>query len=174
VKVKGPICQRLGHREYDPIVMTALASKWMIVLLACGVSLGALAPSVGAEATPPPPPASPRQGGQEGHEGGEVRGNFVTMLTLVLNLTSEQQTQVKAIFEATSAQAKAINDDPKLSPSDKTMKVDALREAMNAKIRPLLTPDQQKNFDELQKQLAQGRSKPQPAPATPPAPATAP
>jgi Spy/CpxP family protein refolding chaperone len=146
--------------------MTSLASKWMITLLAYGVCLG-LGQSARAQAqtTPPPPLGSPGQGGQEARDGTEVKGDFVTMLTLVLNLTPDQQTKVKAIFEATRAQAKVITDDPKLSQNDKMMKIEALREATNAKIRPLLTADQQESFDELQKQLLHGTSKPQPAPA---------
>lgn len=138
--------------------MTAIASKWMIPLLACGVSLG-LASSARAQTAPPSPPA---QGAQVVPDGGEVKGDFVTMLTLVLNLTADQQTQVKAIFEATRAQAKVIADSTTLSEDDKRVKIEELREAANTKIKPLLTPDQQKNFDELQKQLPHGTGTRQP------------
>ena len=140
--------------------MTATASKWMITLLACAVSLG-LAQSARAQTTPPP---SPGQGGQDVQDGVEVKGNFVTMLTLVLNLTADQQSQVKAIFEATRAQAKVITDNTTLSQDDKMMKIKELREAANTKIKPLLTPDQQQKFDELQKQLSDGTGTPHPGP----------
>ena len=134
--------------------MKAISSKCTIALLAYGVSLGLMKPAR-AQTTPPP---SLGEGGQEVHNGGMVRGDFVTMLTLVLSLTADQQTKVRAIFEASRAQEKAIWDNTTLSQDDKRVKIKELRDTANTKIRPLLTPDQQKNFDEVLKQLSQGRA----------------
>lgn len=136
--------------------MTARASKWMITLLACGVSLG-LAQSARAQTTPPPAPA---QSEREAHAGGGVKADFVGMLTMVLNLSADQQAQVKTIFEDTRAKSKVIADDTTLSQDDKMIKFEELREATNAKIMPILTPEQQKNFEEVLKQIPHGKTAP--------------
>src|SRR5262245_22015779 len=98
--------------------MKAISSKCMIALLACGVSLGCMKPAR-AQTTPPP---ALGEGGQEVHDGGVVKGDFVTMLTLVLSLTADQQTKVRAIFEATRAQEKVISENTTLSQNDKRVK----------------------------------------------------
>src|SRR5262245_45565440 len=106
--------------------MKAISSKWTIALLACGVSLGLTKPAR-AQTTPPP---SLGEGGQEVH-GGMVKADFVTMLTLVLSLTADQQTKVRAIDEAMRTQAKVIWDSTTLSQDDKRVKVMELRDAAN-------------------------------------------
>ena len=152
--------------------MTATRSKWIITLLAGGLGVGlaeqAQTPPSPAPPTPTPAPPSPPQGGQQPQDGSrEVKGDFVTMLTMVLNLTADQQTKVKAIFEDSRAKAKVIADSTTLSGDEKKAKIQELREATNAQIKPLLTPDQQKNFDEVLKQLKERADRtynPSPAP----------
>jgi len=85
-----------------------------------------------------------------------------------LGLTADQQAKVKAIFEASRPQMQAIHQDTTLSAADKHAKMQALRDANNAQIRALLTPDQQQKFDTL---LAERKAKhgepestPQPTP----------
>ena len=138
--------------------MIVRRSKWMMMLLTCAVSVAWVAAEPAQTAPSPPPPA----GGQEAPQGSEVKGDFVTMLTLVLNLTADQQTQVKAIYEDTRAKAKVIADSKTLSQDEKKVKIQELREAANTKIRPLLTPDQQQRFDEVLKQLQGGAAPPPP------------
>ena len=82
-------------------------------------------------------------------------GNPVEMLTKALTLTDEQQTQVKAIFEEIHPKMKAIMDDASLSKEDKGAKMKELRTASDAKVRALLTADQQKTFDELKQKRQQ-------------------
>ena len=74
------------------------------------------------------------------------------MLTTALNLTADQQTQVKAVFEAMHPQMKAIEDDTTLSQDEKMAKMKDLHDATHAKIKALLTPDQQQKFDEILRQ----------------------
>lgn len=151
--------------------MPTATSKWVIALLASGLCAG-LAGAEQATQAPPapqaqtPPPAPPAQGQQNvpGGRSQEVKGDFVTMLNLVLGLSADQQTQVKAIFESTRAKAKVIADDKTLSEDDKKAKIQGLRDATNAQIKPLLTPDQQKRFDELLLQLKQSAARPAQAP----------
>ena len=85
---------------------------------------------------------------EDKHHGHGPHGNPVEMLTKALNLTPDQQTQVKAIFDEVHPQMKALLDDQKLSKEDKAAKMKELRTTTDAKVRALLTADQQKAFDE--------------------------
>src|SRR3989442_7370473 len=98
------------------------ASSAMIALLACAVSFG-LAPSTSAQTTPTP---SPGHGGSEIHGGDHDKDDLVAMLTTALNLTADQQTRIKALFEATHAQATVISDDTTLSQDDRMAKMKEL------------------------------------------------
>jgi len=92
-------------------------------------------------------------------------GNPVEMLTKALSLTAEQQTQVKAIFEEMRPKMKALMDDQSLSKEDKGAKFKELRTESNTKIKALLTPDQQKLFDDFNKQHQHGPGGQHKAPA---------
>ena len=72
------------------------------------------------------------------------RGNGVERLTKTLDLTPEQQAQIRPIFEQAKPQLKAARQESR-------EKVRAIRENMMAQIRPILTPAQQQKFDALKK-----------------------
>ena len=131
--------------------MMRTASKSWIPLVAIVMSF-CVSHSTRAETTPPPSHGTP-----EAHDGGHGKGDPVAMLTAALDLTADQQTQVKAIFETTHAQAKAVSDDTTLSQDDRMAKMKELHEAAFAKVRALLTPDQQKKFDEMQQRPPHGQ-----------------
>jgi Spy/CpxP family protein refolding chaperone len=92
-------------------------------------------------------------------------GNPVEMLTKLLTLTAEQQTQVKAIVDEMQPQRKALMDDQAMAKEDKGAKMKELRTAMNAKIRAVLTADQQKTFDEFNAKHQRGQGEHHKAPA---------
>jgi len=73
----------------------------------------------------------------------------VAKLTKALNLTSDQQTQVKATLEAARPQFKEIWKNASLSKDDKINQTKTVRADTRAKIRALLNPDQQQQFDAL-------------------------
>jgi Spy/CpxP family protein refolding chaperone len=88
-----------------------------------------------------------------GHEGGKDRhgwghwrghGGEVEMLDRLLNLTDEQKEQVKEIIKAAKPKIKAIKEEG-------WTKIQAVKDEMRQQIRPLLTPAQQKVFDDAQK-----------------------
>ena len=86
-----------------------------------------------------------------------MRGNQVDFLTKKLNLTPDQVTQVKAIDEDTWKQMKALHDDTSTAESDKRAKMMDIHKASQAKIRGLLTPDQQTKFDALEAEMREHR-----------------
>ena len=82
--------------------------------------------------------ADPGSGCAHGHAFG-LQG-----LTDKLNLTAEQQTKVQPILDQTKPQIAAIHQEA-------MQKMKTVIEGAVSQIRPLLTPEQQKKFDAIQK-----------------------
>ena len=137
--------------------MTAKTVRMLMAL--AGVAGLVYSQSVFAEDDAKTPPAEGKHHGQGQH------GNPGEMLAKALNLTADQQTQVKAIFEEMRPKMKALMDDQSLSKEDKGAKFKELRTESNTKIKALLTPDQQKLFDDFNKQHQHGPGGQHKAPA---------
>lgn len=82
-----------------------------------------------------------------------MRGDRTAMLTKQLNLTADQQTQVKAIDDDTRSQMMAIRNDTSMSKADKRSKMMDLHKSSNDKIRAVLTDDQKTKFDAMQAKM---------------------
>ena len=74
----------------------------------------------------------------------QKRGNHVERLTKALDLTPDQQAKVKAIFEQAKPQIQAAR-------AEGRQKAQAIRENIQAQIRPILTPAQQQKYDAIKK-----------------------
>jgi len=74
----------------------------------------------------------------------QKRGNPVERLTRALDLTPDQQAKVKAIFEQAKPQIQAARQEAR-------EKGKAIRENIQAQIRPILTPAQQQKYDAIKK-----------------------
>ena len=84
-------------------------------------------------------------GGFGGEHGGwHGQGFAMGHLTKALNLTAEQQSKVQPLIDQTRPQIIAIH-------KDAMEKTHAIMDKTMSQIRPILTPDQQKKFDDLQK-----------------------
>ena len=81
-----------------------------------------------------------RHGGWHGHGQGLAMGH----LTKALNLTAEQQSKVQPLIDQARPQIIAIHKDAR-------EKTQAIMDKTMSQIRPILTPEQQKKFDDLQK-----------------------
>ena len=91
--------------------------------------------------------AEPPSGGPGGHRhGGGWHGHAFALerLTKSLNLTPDQQTKVQPLIDQARPQIIAIH-------KDAMEKTHAIMDKTMTQIRPILTPDQQKKFDALQK-----------------------
>jgi protein CpxP len=78
------------------------------------------------------------------HRWQHKRGDRVERLSKALDLTPEQQAKVKAIFEQAKPQIQAAREEGR-------QKGKAIRENIQAQIRPILTPAQQQKFDAIKK-----------------------
>src|SRR5256885_16035713 len=81
-----------------------------------------------------------RHGGWHGHGG---QGFAMGHLTKALNLTAEQQSKVQPLIDQARPQIMAIHKDAR-------EKTQAVIDKTMSQIRPILTLDQQKKFDDLQ------------------------
>lgn len=69
-----------------------------------------------------------------------------------LNLTPEQQTELKQIRESSREQFKAIKSDSSLTADQKKAKMKELRKSTNEQMMSKLNPDQQTKFKEMRKE----------------------
>ena len=88
--------------------------------------------------------AQPHGGFGGGHGGWHDQGFAMGHLTKALNLTAEQQSKVQPLIDQARPQIVAIH-------KDAMEKTHAITDKTMSQIRPILTPDQQKKFDDLQK-----------------------
>jgi Spy/CpxP family protein refolding chaperone len=91
------------------------------------------------------------QGGPGGRWHGHGHGFALAHLTKSLNLTSDQQAKVQPLIDQARPQIIAIH-------KDAMEKTHAIIDKTMSQIRPILTPDQQKKFDDLQKARQDMRS----------------
>ncbi len=82
----------------------------------------------------------------------------VEMLTQKLGLTADQQKELLPVIEDQRAQVRAIFKDSSLSQQDRRAKIGAVRQAGNAKIEALLTPDQKQTWEQMRQQMRARRS----------------
>jgi Spy/CpxP family protein refolding chaperone len=82
------------------------------------------------------------------HERGE-RGE---KLAKKLNLTPEQQSELKSMRENMRQQAQAIKNDSSLTADQKKAKFKELRQSSHEQMMAKLTPEQQAKFKEMQKE----------------------
>lgn len=137
-------------------------SHKLIAAFACGATF-LLAQTVRAQdssASPSPCPSCAAGGGEHKHFGGPRGGGFQKLttaerlqkLTEKLNLTADQQAQIKPILEAEDAQVKAALGDNSLSKEQKFAKVREARQAARGHIKGLLTAEQQQKIEQFKQE----------------------
>src|SRR6266571_9276843 len=88
--------------------------------------------------------AEPQDGFGGRHGGWHGQGFAMEHLTKSLNLTPDQQSKVQPLIDQARPQIIAIH-------KDAMEKTHAILDKTMSQIRPILTPEQQKKFDALQK-----------------------
>jgi periplasmic protein CpxP/Spy len=97
------------------------------------------------------PPAQSGEQNEHWHGRGHMDPEKRTeMLTKHLSLTSDQQPKVLEILKSEQSQMQSLHSDSSLSQEDRRSKAMDIHKSSNDQIRALLTPDQQKKFDEMQ------------------------
>ena len=75
-----------------------------------------------------------------------------------LNLSQDQQNQLKPIFEKQREQAKAIKNDTSLTPDQKKEKFQSLRQDTMAQVKNILTPEQQQQWEQMRAKHRHGNN----------------
>lgn len=84
------------------------------------------------------------------HPGMRPRGMInIERLARVLSLTDEQKTNVQAAITDMQTQMTELRGDSSLTPEDKRAKSRELREALNAKFKDILTPEQYARWQQI-------------------------
>lgn len=94
--------------------------------------------------------AAPQQGGGYGHHGMMSPDEQLSHLTKALNLSSDQQAQIKPILQNVQQQGMQIHQDQSLSQQDRWSKMQALHQDTNSKIEAVLNDSQKQKFEEMQ------------------------
>ncbi len=77
-------------------------------------------------------------------------------MTQQLNLTSEQQQQIKPILENESQQMQTLHQDSSLSQQDRMTKMQSIRQSSATQIKAILNPDQQAKFEQMMSRQGRG------------------
>jgi len=138
----------------------------VVVMAAVGM-LSGYAVVQGADQVPPGQ-------GQGGPARGAVKrgqmgaGERLERMSRHLNLTDEQKAKIKPILEDEDQRLKALRDDGSLTRDQQREKLRSIRQETHEKIRPLLTPEQQKKIDDARaKALERQKTRPNKPAANP-------
>lgn len=71
-------------------------------------------------------------------------------LTKKLNLSAEQESQIKPILVNRQQQMEAMHQDPSMSQQDRMTKMNSLRDDSNSKIEAVLNDTQKQQFEAMQ------------------------
>lgn len=80
-----------------------------------------------------------------------------------LNLTEDQQAQIKKIHEDAKAKAAAVSADTSLSAADKQAKIRAIHRAIMKQVHAVLTPEQRQQLREKMRERRGARGQQQPS-----------
>lgn len=114
----------------------------------------------------PLPPPSPDHGGP--HRGGPERR--LEMLQQELSLTSDQTTQVRALFAAERTKSEAVRSNSALSADERRAQMMTIHQENETSLRALLTPDQVSRYDAMLARMRQHRPGAEPPQGAPPPP----
>ena len=105
------------------------------------------------------PQGQEQGGGQWGRGPGQpmTADQRLQRMSQQLNLSADQQQQIKPILENESKQMQALREDTSLSPDDRRSKMMQIRQESASQIKPILNVDQQKQFDEMMSRQGHGR-----------------
>ena len=114
-----------------------------VLLFAAGSSL-ALLPALRAEATNN---STPADAGRPRFQ--QMREHRMQRLDANLHLTADQKAKIQEIWNATAAQGKALRAEKAAASQEVRAKRREMMLATRQQVRALLTPEQQKIFDEM-------------------------
>ena len=117
----------------------------------------ALAQSGDQQQGPPPQGEGQHEGmrgqGPEGRRGMPSPEERLKHMTEALNLTTDQQSQIKGFMESEKTKMDALRNDTTVEGDAKREKAMQIRKDTQSSIRGVLTADQQAKFDKMQAEM---------------------
>jgi len=131
--------------------------KNKVLTLAFGslLTLGVTAAAIAQDNTPPPP-----QDQGQGPGPGQRRmdpNRQLERMTRQLNLTEDQQTQIKPILVDRQQKMEALFQDQSLSQEDRRAKMRSIRQDSQTKIEGVLNDEQKQKFEAMQEHMGRRR-----------------
>ena len=103
----------------------------------------------------------PQYGGRRMHRP-MTPADQLARMTKQLKLTDEQQAKIKPILEEQHQKMMDLRQDTSMTREDRFAKFREIRKESLEKIKPVLTPEQQKKWEEIQQRRREGRRRPMP------------
>jgi len=97
-------------------------------------------------------PQAPQERGY-GHRGMMNPDEQLKHLTKQLDLTAEQQTQIKPLLESQQQQAMQLHQDQSLAPQDRRTKMMAIHNDTKSKIEAVLNDTQKQKYEAMQAKM---------------------
>jgi protein CpxP len=133
----------------------------LVVLCGAGLAMSAAVAQQGtAPATDGQQQAPPANGAMQGPQSGPRGMNperQLAMLQQQLTLTDDQTAQIRQILTDASGKMDALRANTALAQDDRRAQMMTLRQGVQAKVRAVLTPDQQTKYDAMQASMRQRR-----------------
>jgi len=131
--------------------------RFFITAALAGTIIAAGLPAVAQTATDTQStPSTTQQAPQKKHW--HHHHNRMAFMAKKLNLSQDQQNQLKPIFEKQHEQAKAIKNDSSLTQDQKKAKFQSLRQDTMAQMNNILTPEQQQQFQQMRAKHHRGNN----------------
>ena len=123
-------------------------------VLLCGVVL-AVVPAMAQDTPPPPPAQGDAQGPPPGGRGGGMMNpaRRLEMMQKQLNLSPEQSTAIKAIFDDEQTKMEAMRADTTVPREDRRARMMSIHEAEKTKIQAVLTKNQNVKYEEMEARM---------------------
>jgi protein CpxP len=155
-------CQATEDRK---LMNKTLCSIALTGLLTFGIAGTALAQDNSGQE-----PAAPPPGQNQGMQGPRRMDpdRQLQHMTKELNLSADQQAQIKPILTDTDQKMQALWQDQSLSQQDRRAKMRAIHEDSRAKIEAVLNDEQKPKFEAMQQHMRRGQGGPPPQDAPPP------
>jgi periplasmic protein CpxP/Spy len=124
--------------------------------LAGALAFGLNTTALFAQDAPPPAQQDQSQSPQGGHRGMNA-DRQLEHLTRKLNLTSDQQAQIRPILQDRDQKMQALWQDQSTDQQDKHSQMRSIRENSNTQIEAVLTDQQKQQFEQMQQHMHRHR-----------------
>jgi periplasmic protein CpxP/Spy len=150
-----------------------MRSRLFTLALGGALTLGVCGAAIAQEPAPPPPDQGQGGPGGPGGPGGGMRrmdpNRQLEHMTKQLDLTADQQNQIKPVLMDRQQKLQALFQDQSVSQDDRRAKARAINEESNSKIQAVLNDQQKQKFAEMQQRMRRGGpGGPPPGEAPPP------